>query len=85
MPQMNAGPVVLEGFHPVKHALRFGAEVTEITAADPDEVVALTARDKKRRDAGPVPFVLVDAPGEVHPGRTVPDGELRAAVAELCR
>ena len=30
-----------------------------------------------------VGFVLVEAPGDVRPGRPVPDGELRAAVAEL--
>jgi RNA methyltransferase, TrmH family len=29
---------VLEGFHALKHALRFGAEVTDAVAADPDEV-----------------------------------------------
>jgi hypothetical protein len=30
-----------------------------------------------------VPFVLVEAPGEVETGREVPDVDLRAAVAEL--
>jgi TrmH family RNA methyltransferase len=35
--------VVLEGFHAVKHALRFGAEVTQLFAADPDAVRALAA------------------------------------------
>jgi shikimate kinase/3-dehydroquinate synthase len=44
--------------------------------------VAATARDKKRRH-GRVGFVLVEAPGDVRAGRPVPDGELRAAVAEL--
>ncbi|HEY5815405.1 MAG TPA: TrmH family RNA methyltransferase [Solirubrobacterales bacterium] len=29
---------VLEGFHALKHALRFGAEVLEAVAADPDEL-----------------------------------------------
>ena len=39
-------------------------------------------RDKKRR-GGRVGFVLVEAPGDVRTGRPVPEGELRAAVAEL--
>ena len=51
-------------------------------AVDPAEVVAATARDKKRR-AGRVGFVLVEAPGDVRPGRPVAEGELRRAVAEL--
>lgn len=32
---------VLEGFHALKHALRFGAEVTEAVAVDPDELERL--------------------------------------------
>ena len=44
--------------------------------------MAATARDKKRR-GGRVGFVLVEAPGDVRPGRPVADGELRRAVAEL--
>jgi TrmH family RNA methyltransferase len=35
---------VLEGFHPVKHALRFGAELLEVVAVEPDEVAALADR-----------------------------------------
>jgi shikimate kinase / 3-dehydroquinate synthase len=50
---------------------------------DLDELIAATARDKKRRSGAPVPFVLLDAPGEVRPGCQVQDGELRAAVREL--
>jgi len=34
---------VLEGFHALKHALRFGAEVLEAVAADPDLVLELEA------------------------------------------
>ncbi len=56
---------------------------TALDGVDPDEVVALTARDKKRRGAAPTPFVLLDAPGEVYPGRAVDEARLRAAVAEL--
>jgi shikimate kinase/3-dehydroquinate synthase len=51
-------------------------------AVDVDAVVRATERDKKRR-SGRVGFVLVEAPGDVRPGRPVADGELRAAVAEL--
>jgi shikimate kinase/3-dehydroquinate synthase len=50
---------------------------------DADELIAATARDKKRRSGETVPFVLLDAPGEVRPGCQVEDGELRAAVREL--
>ena len=32
---------VLEGFHAIKHALRFGAEIEHACAADPDDLVAL--------------------------------------------
>ena len=31
----DPGLVVLEGFHAVKHALRFGAEVVRLVAPDP--------------------------------------------------
>ncbi|HEX6587607.1 MAG TPA: TrmH family RNA methyltransferase [Longimicrobiales bacterium] len=36
--------VVLEGFHPLKHALRFGGVVRSVFAADPDHVEGLAAR-----------------------------------------
>jgi 3-dehydroquinate synthetase/shikimate kinase len=51
-------------------------------AVDTEAVLTAVQRDKKRRD-GRVGFVLVEAPGDVRPGRPVPEGELRAAVAEL--
>lgn len=35
--------VVLEGFHALKHALRFGAEITHVFAADPQAVIVLAA------------------------------------------
>jgi shikimate kinase / 3-dehydroquinate synthase len=47
-----------------------------------DLVVAATARDKKRVGAN-VPFVLLDAPGELKIGCEVAAADLRAAVAEL--
>jgi shikimate kinase/3-dehydroquinate synthase len=52
------------------------------SGATVDEVLDLVRRDKKRR-RGRVPFVLVDAPGEVTPGHKVDDGSLRAAVEEV--
>src|ERR1700679_2603375 len=36
--------VVLEGFHAIKHAIRFGAEILGAWTADPDEVVGLLER-----------------------------------------
>jgi len=59
-----------------------GLPVVLDRAVDPGAVVAATRRDKKRR-AGRVGFVLVEAPGDVRPGRPVEEGELRRAVAEL--
>jgi shikimate kinase / 3-dehydroquinate synthase len=49
---------------------------------EPGAVVAATRRDKKRR-GGRVGFVLVEAPGDVRPGRPVDEDEVRRAVAEL--
>lgn len=39
----GGNPVVLEGLHAVKHALRFGAEVTDLVTADLDGLLALAA------------------------------------------
>jgi shikimate kinase/3-dehydroquinate synthase len=50
--------------------------------ADVDAVLEAIRRDKKRIGAD-VPFVLLQAPGEVSYGCTVPGEELRAAVMEL--
>jgi len=52
------------------------------SGASTDEVLELVERDKKR-SGGRVPFVLVEAPGEVSPGHEVQPGELRAAVEEV--
>jgi shikimate kinase / 3-dehydroquinate synthase len=52
------------------------------SGASVDDVLALVERDKKRA-AGRVPFVLVDAPGDVTPGHDVDPGALRAAVEEV--
>jgi shikimate kinase / 3-dehydroquinate synthase len=56
---------------------------TAFDGVDVDAVIAATERDKKRRGAGPVPFVLVAAPGDVRHGQPVTPDDLRAAVAEL--
>ena len=56
---------------------------TKLEDADPDAVVMATARDKKRQGEGPVPFVLLDAPGEPRPGCIVAARDLIAAVREL--
>ena len=50
--------------------------------ASVDDVVALTARDKKR-SGDTVPFVLVEAPGDVTPGHRVAPAALEEAVAEV--
>jgi len=54
------------------------------TDVEIEEIVAATARDKKRVAAN-VPFVLVKAPGEIEYGCEVDMKDLRAAIAELTR
>ena len=51
------------------------------SGASVDEVVELTERDKKR-EGGRVPFVLVEAPGEVSPGHVVDGTTLRRVLEE---
>jgi shikimate kinase / 3-dehydroquinate synthase len=73
-----------------REALR--AEVSELLAArglppafsgaSVDDVLALVERDKKRA-GGRVPFVLVEAPGQVTPGHEVDSRSLRRAVEEV--
>jgi hypothetical protein len=46
-------------------------------------VVEAVRRDKKRRADGPVPFVIVEAPGDVREGVPIPEGEVAAAVRDL--
>jgi shikimate kinase/3-dehydroquinate synthase len=53
-----------------------------LEGASPADVAALVGRDKKRV-GGHVPFVLVEAPGEVTPGHHVDEAALRAALEEL--
>ena len=54
-----------------------------LEGARPEAIVRATARDKKRLGEGPVPFVLLDAPGAPLTGCPVPGEELLAAVREL--
>ncbi len=56
---------------------------TTLDGVDPDAVVMATARDKKRLGDRPVPFVLLEAPGEPRPGCAVESRALIDAVREL--
>lgn len=66
----------------VRELLRARRLPVTLESVDIEQVVRAVAHDKKRL-AGPTPFVLLDAPGEVRVGCAVPEQELRAAVAEL--
>jgi TrmH family RNA methyltransferase len=63
---------VVEGFHALKHALRFGAQLEQLVAADPEELERLAERlapDLRgafRRLAQPVPAAAMNAITE-HP------------------
>ena len=50
---------------------------------DPEAILTVLNRDKKRLHGQPVPFVLVEAPGDARPGCPVAEDELVAAVREL--
>ena len=54
-----------------------------LEGTDVDAVIYATGRDKKRTDAGPVPFVLCGQPGRATAGCAVEPADLRAAVQEL--
>ena len=58
---------------------------TRLEGVEVDDVLAAVGRDKKRRSDGPVPFVVVEAPGDVREGVPVAEDEVRAAVEELLR
>jgi shikimate kinase/3-dehydroquinate synthase len=62
--------------------LREAGLPTRMEGAEPADVVAATARDKKRTGAD-VPFVLVHAPGDVRHGERVDPAAVEAAVQEL--
>jgi shikimate kinase/3-dehydroquinate synthase len=67
----------------VKDMLLAAGLPTKLEGTDVDAVIYATGRDKKRTDAGPVPFVLCQRPGRVFPGCTVEPADLRGAVQEL--
>jgi shikimate kinase/3-dehydroquinate synthase len=67
----------------VQELLRAHDLPTTLRDVDPDAVVRATARDKKRVGTGPVPFVLLEAPGAPRPGCPVEERALIAAVREL--
>ncbi|MBJ7471342.1 MAG: bifunctional shikimate kinase/3-dehydroquinate synthase [Solirubrobacteraceae bacterium] len=56
--------------------------VTMDPSIDVDAVVAATRSDKKRIGAN-VPYVVLDAPGQLRWGQEIGDAEVRAAVEEL--
>jgi shikimate kinase/3-dehydroquinate synthase len=66
----------------VAELLRARGLPLSFTGAPVEDVLELVERDKKRR-AGRVPFVLVEAPGAVTEGHDVDPGALRAAVEEV--
>jgi TrmH family RNA methyltransferase len=70
---------LLEGFHPLKHALRFGAEVLEALSPDPDEVLAL-AGELAPDVAGRIDALLEPVPEELF-GELVPRPPGSAVVA----
>ena len=55
---------------------------TAVAGVDPDRVLELVQRDKKRSE-GRVPFVLVEAPGSVTPGHAVDPADVREAIGEV--
>jgi shikimate kinase/3-dehydroquinate synthase len=58
---------------------------TTLDGVEPEAVVRATRTDKKRVGEGPVPFVLLEAPGAPKAGCAVPESELLAAVRELAQ
>jgi shikimate kinase / 3-dehydroquinate synthase len=67
----------------VKDMLLAAGLPVRLEGTDLEAVIYATGRDKKRRDAGPVPFVLCNTPGRPATGQTVEPADLRAAVQEL--
>jgi shikimate kinase/3-dehydroquinate synthase len=67
----------------VRELLQARGLPTTLDGAEPDAIVMATARDKKRVGEGPVPFVLLGAPGDARSGCAVPARDLIAAVREL--
>ncbi|WP_051838524.1 TrmH family RNA methyltransferase [Streptomyces sp. NRRL WC-3742] len=70
--ERGAGVVVLDGFHPLKHALRFGGEVRRVVTVDRGELLALA------RELAPDVEKALDALAVELPERT-----MRALVPRL--
>lgn len=62
---------VVEGFHALKHALRFGAELTEVVALDPPALEAMAEE------------LAPDLAGQIGPGAEVVDRETLADLVPL--
>ena len=56
---------------------------TRLDGLSPDDVLPFLERDKKRTTGDRVPFVLLEAPGEVTPGHELDPASVRAALEEL--
>lgn len=67
----------------VAELLRGHGLPVRLEGAEPAAVLEALQRDKKRRAEGPVPFVLVHAPGDVREGAEVAEDDVEAAVEEL--
>ncbi len=66
----------------VRELLRAHGLPVRLEKVEVERVLEAVQRDKKRLGES-VPFVLVDAPGEVRTGAEVSAKELRTAVCEL--
>ena len=56
--------VVIEGFHPLKHAIRFGAELLEVVSSDLQELAALQAEYAPDL-GGKIDDLAIAVPGDV--------------------
>ena len=79
----DAAPPVTEDQAIRQRVKGLTSQVLRQGRVDPEAVMLATQRDKKRVGEGPVPFVLLDAPGVPRLGCVVDRGELTAAVKEL--
>ncbi len=75
----DRGLAVLEGFHALKHALRFGAEIVEAVASDPKELERLAAELAPDLEGSLTGRVEQVSAGEIE--RMVPHAPRTGAVA----
>jgi shikimate kinase/3-dehydroquinate synthase len=68
----------------VRELLRAQGLPVQLAGASVEDVFEAVGRDKKRMPSG-LPFVLVDAPGDVRLDANVAPAEVREAVLELAR